>query len=414
MSPELILLRILLNYDLYNQYIQEVDLYSIKDKQRELYRLFNSLSDLFSVVQKTVTVEEFQVFFFTKQELKEKEKDTFNELFKQLGQLNISDQILSEVLANLKIRNAATKLGVAALELATGQKSRDDFNKDYEKFNNIYSSKEEPTNEITFVTDDLEQLYHETIRTVGLRWRLNSLNRSIGSLRKGDFGFIFARPETGKTTFLASEITYFSEQTRRPILWFNNEEQGNKVKIRCYQATLGLPLHELMFNRTENQKRYLELTNGNLRIFDEASIHRKKVEQICKQFEPSCIIFDQIDKIKGFEEDREDLKLGAIYQWARELAKTYCPVIGVSQADGSGEGVKWLTMSHVANAKTSKQAEGDWILGIGKTNDPDYEDMRYFNICKNKLSGDEDTLPEMRHGRFDCRIIPTIARYQDI
>ncbi len=61
------------------------------------------------------------------------------------------------------------------------------------------------------------------------------------------------------------------------------------------------------------------------------------------------------------------------------------PVIAVCQADGSGEGVKWLNMGNVANAKTSKQAEADWILGIGKTNDEGLEYMRHFCISKNKL-----------------------------
>ena len=64
------------------------------------------------------------------------------------------------------------------------------------------------------------ELYNETIATPGLRWRLGSLNRMLGSLRKGDFGFIFARPETGKTTFLASEVTNFATQLEQPILWF--------------------------------------------------------------------------------------------------------------------------------------------------------------------------------------------------
>jgi hypothetical protein len=86
----------------------------------------------------------------------------------------------------------------------------------------------------------------------------------------------------------------------------------------------------------------------------------------------------------------------------------------VCQADGTGEGVKWLNMGHVANAKTAKQAEADWILGIGKSNDDGLSYVRNFNISKNKLSGDEDTLPEMRHGRFECVIKPDIARYIDV
>jgi hypothetical protein len=236
----------------------------------------------------------------------------------------------------------------------------------------------------------------------------------LGSLRQGDFGFVFARPETGKTTFLASEVTYMASQTQSPILWFNNEEQGNKVKIRCYQAALGLQLHEVMRDRDEHKRQYLEYTSGNIKLFDEANIFKRQVEELCQRFKPGLIIFDQIDKIKGFDADREDLRLGTIYQWARELAKDYCPVIGVCQADGSGEGVKWLTMGHVSNAKTGKQSEADFIIGIGKQHDPNYEFVRHINISKNKLSGDVDTIPELRHGRCDVMIEPEVARYKDI
>jgi len=222
---------------------------------------------------------------------------------------------------------------------------------------------------------------------------------------------------TGKTSFLASEVTFMAQQLTKesgPILWFNNEQEGKQVKIRMYQATLGADLPTLMSNRESNQQKYLDLTNGKLLLVDRAEIHRRYVEQLCKELKPSLIIFDQIDKIKGFAADREDLRLGAIYIWARELAKQYCPTIGVCQADGTAEGVKWLTMDHVSNAKTSKAAEADFIIGIGCVHDPVFEFVRFINISKNKLQGDEDSDPKLRHGRFECLIRPDIARYEDI
>ncbi len=135
---------------------------------------------------------------------------------------------------------------------------------------------------------------------------------------------------------------------------------------------------------------------------------------ICQATNPSLIIFDQIDKLQGFKAERDDLLLGAKYQWARELAKQYGPVIGVCQADGQGENVRWLTMAHVANAKTAKQAEADFILGIGCIHDPGWESIRFLNISKNKLIGDGDTDPLLRHGKFQVALDPVIARYSDI
>jgi hypothetical protein len=41
-------------------------------------------------------------------------------------------------------------------------------------------------------------------------------------------------------------------------------------------------------------------------------------------------------------------------------------------------------MANVANAKTAKQAEADWILGIGAMPDSGWEHVRFFNISKIK------------------------------
>jgi hypothetical protein len=169
----------------------------------------------------------------------------------------------------------------------------------------------------------------------------------------------------------------------------------------------------LFIDKKDSNLRYHALVKGKLKIYDSASITKAQVERVCKEWQPSAIIFDQLDKVKGFVGDREDLRLGTIYQWARELAKTYGPVIGVCQAEGTAEGKKWLTMDNVANAKTAKQAEADWILGIGATHQDGFEFIRHFHASKNKLSGDEDTDPTMRHGKFDAIIEPTTARYKD-
>jgi hypothetical protein len=203
-------------------------------------------------------------------------------------------------------------------------------------------------------------------------------------------------------------------QAQSAILWINNEQVGTEVMLRCYQAALGLNNTQLLSNLEENRRKFHEVTKGNIKLKDSASIHWKQVEKLCEQQKPSLIVFDQIDKIKGFDSDREDLRLGAIYIWARELAKSYCPVIGVCQADGTGEGQRWLSMANVANAKTSKQAEADWILGIGKVNDVGYDNLRFMHLSKNKLWGDEDTDPRLRHDRWEMLIEPEVGRYRDL
>jgi hypothetical protein len=177
---------------------------------------------------------------------------------------------------------------------------------------------------------------------------------------------------------------------------------------------LGVTTEKLFSNLDMYQKQFEDLVQNRIKIYDfEDSSRASRIEAILKESNPALIIFDQIDKIKGFKGDRNDLELKAIYQWAREIAKTYAPVIGVSQAGGEAEGKLWLTMDMVDGSKTAKQGEADWILGIGKEQD-NTSRTRYLNITKNKLLGDSDTLPELRHGSAQVLIKPEIARYEDL
>lgn len=361
-----------------------------------------------------VSLEELETYFVSVHPGMDKSsRDLYHAIFTNLGSIEVEEAVVLDLLQSLSRRQKLTQLAVAAYEASEGRKTLKEVSELAGQVDHP-SLEAEGQSEAIFVTDDLKELHAKTVLAPGLRWRLNSLNQSLGSLRKGDFGFIFARPETGKTTFLASECTHMAGQAAGPVLWFNNEEQGEKVMLRCYQAALGASLEQLFSSIEQARDKFRKLTKSNLKLVDQANLSRDEVERVCSSTTPSLIVFDQIDKISGFKADRDDLVLGSIYQWARELAKTYCPVIGVCQADGTAEGVKWLTMAHVANAKTSKQAEADWILGIGRSNDAGYEAVRHLNISKNKLVGDQDSIPDMRHGRWDVLIEPQIARYKDI
>jgi replicative DNA helicase len=346
-----------------------------------------------------------------------KDKDYISLVIDNINKCDASEVTTAHLLNALRKKHLLKKLSLSSYEVSEGRNSSNSVDELIQELATFDTEVLDDASNDEFVSSDLEYLVNSAIQTPGLRWRLGTLNKMLGSIRKGDFGFIFARPETGKTTFLASEVTFMAGQLKEedgPILWINNEEQGNKVMLRCYQAGLGLDLTKLYQNIPKHKEAFHKLTKEKIKLFDSSAINRRQVESLCEKHKPSLLIFDQLDKIVGFENDREDLKLGAIYQWARELAKKYCPVIAVCQADGSGEGVRWLTMSNVANAKTAKQAEADWILGIGKVNDAGYDNIRYLHLSKNKLMGDADSDPEQRHGRREVIIEPLIGRYRDI
>jgi KaiC/GvpD/RAD55 family RecA-like ATPase len=412
--PERDLILYLLRHDYYKSYFEYIDLTHIRDNYRELHYLYlavRSMQEEFPEVDKTL--QDFQTYFFVK--YPDCDRDLYLELFKTLAEVQIDPEVGVGILKQIKARQEALNLSEELVKFATGYSDVDRVNERIAFWSKGYEH--EDLEEIETVSDDLEFLLAETVQKPGLRWRLDSLNKSLGSLRKGNFGFLFARPETGKTTFLASEVSYMLTQLKPedgPVVWFNNEQVGAEVMLRMYQAYFGVTLEALLGNPKRFKQEFQDSVQGKFRLIDDANIDKVRVEKIMKQLKPSLALFDQGDKVKGFAADREDLRLGAIYVWQRELAKQYCPVISVCQADGSAENQKWLTMEHVANAKTSKQAEADWILGIGKIHAEGADYSRYLNISKNKLLGDPDTMAELRHGRFETYLEPTIARYKDV
>lgn len=404
------LLKFLLTYSHYHAYRSYVP----KAADSTVHRLYTLLDDLINSLQRDLSFDEYRLHCLANLPNVTKADKEHREIAEQLlvkaESIEIAEDAALAVLEDLGRKANAFGLASKLLDYSEGRVEYSEVEKGIASLGTSTKLQEE----LEFVSDDLEELYSTTVATPGLRWRLDSLNKSLGSLRKGDFGFIFARPETGKTTFLASEVSHMARQTDGDILWFNNEQEGNKVKLRVYEALFGLQLKDLTKDMGKYRTAFQKELGSRFKLNrDSEIIDRKYIEKVLANTKPALMVIDQIDKVKGFKEDRDDLMYGAIYQWARDLAKEYCPIIGVTQAGGSAEGKKWLTMDDVANAKTSKQAEADFIIGIGKQNDPTLEFVRHFNVCKNKMLGDEDTDPTMRHGHWDVLILPEHARYKD-
>jgi len=397
--------------DYYTKYYKYINLSYIKNNFSNLYKLFLVVHDYYSKNKlDTIDKVNFELAYHSNYLLEDSERTELSETLDRILSLDIDIDNVTTYLEEHRRRCVAGELAKVALDVEDGTAKLDEL---MDKVNEFEHQQIESI-EAQAVNMDLVDLYESQIQTPGLRWRLDWLNKSLGSLRKGDFGFIFARPETGKTTFLASEMTHMVSQTDGDILWFNNEEQGKKVAVRCFQALFGVTNKELFEEKEINADEYNQKIGDRIKIYDfDDSNNVSRIEAIIKDTNPSLIIFDQIDKIRGFKNDRYDLELKKLYQWAREIAKSYAPVIAVSQAGGTGEGKLWLTMDDVDSSKTAKQGEADWILGIGKEQD-NTSNMRYLNISKNKLLGDEDTLPDLRHGNTQVLIKPEIARYMEI
>lgn len=254
------------------------------------------------------------------------------------------------------------------------------------------------------VTSDLDDLLQATVKTGGVEWRLEDLNRAVGPLRRGDFVLIGARPETGKTSFICSEITHMVPQlpAGESAIVFSNEEVGKKIGLRLYQTALGATSHDLTSNPKAHKAAYEKLLDGRkVDVIHRPGMTAGYVEAKLRSGKYGLIVFNTLAKITGFGKLEGQDRLEAQGQWARKLADQYGVVIAVHQADNTAEGMEYLDQSQLYGSKTALQGETDVQIMIGKSHNPAKGDVRYLSVVRNKIPGGPRTDPTLKYLRAE-------------
>jgi replicative DNA helicase len=388
---------------LYEKYHNVVKLDYVRENYPVLYKAFKCLP--------VGSLEALEAKYLTLYPaIKDGDRQSLRTLIESVQSADEAEEIIPYLEKHLT-QAWANDVAHLALDVAQGS----DVTKLDEAIAQRESTLEIAANDVEFISTDLAELMEQDTVEGGLHWRLNCLNQSLGPLRKGNFGHIFARVNTGKTAMWVSEVTHMVQQVEKPILIFFNEEQGRDVVYRMYNAITGMTYLELTTNVKRAKDIWEQKVGDKIKFIDDPSkVNKITMEKIIAQVEPSLIIIDNMDKVKGFSADRKDLLLHEIYKWGRDLAKTYCPVITVGQADNSGHNSKVIDESQMADSKTAKPSEMDFIIGIGREDKEGYENMRYITVSKNKLRGDANTIEEMRHMRGKpVKILTQYSIYED-
>jgi replicative DNA helicase len=373
---------------------------------------FRSYPDVEEVVWK-----DFYTFFLTLSKLKGEEHATYTIYFKKIEEEDVTSVLVDDVLKNYITKDYATQILNKAMGVI-----QDKTGDNIEDVSNILASYNKEVGRAVS-TDDLFvpsglSFTLKAVSSKGYEWRLEEMNKAAGPLRDGDFVILAARPNTGKTTFVAAELSYFAAQMpdpSRPIIWVNNEEGGSKVMHRIIQSYFGVTVSALTANEVEYNERWEKEVGNRIRIVNEDMVGMdvKSLTDMFNETNPSLIVFDQLDKVWGYGKmEREDLRLGKLYEWARNLAKKFGPVIAVSQASEAAAHSHYIDMSMLRGSKTDKAGEADLIITIGRKEEDDY--TRYLHIPKNKLWGGPRSEEHYRHGKFECTIRPEIARYEGV
>lgn len=398
------------NFDKYYSYLLKLNL------ELETKNFLKTISEYFAENPDVehLSVENLMTFFAVKHPILKK-RTVYQTYLTRLGETQIDEKVLEENLNHFLEKYFASEIVVKLTEVLDGEKFEvlDEIQSMLNEFedNKIKLNKDEDS---LFVKSDLNSLLEEEVYAPGLRWRLSCLNESVGELRGGSLGHVFARVDTGKTSFIVSEMSFMASQLKddEVILWCNNEEKGKRVLFRIYQSVLKCSKDDLKTYTNNAEEEFEKLGGKRIKIYDEAVIRVEDIEQLLKEYNVRVLVIDQGDKVR-FTGDKDMStvdRLKALYGKFRELAKTYnCDVLAVGQASASGEGKKWLAQSDMDNSKTGKPGELDYAIGIGKTVD-DIDSptcsLRYISLCKNKMNNGV-------HGKYEVVFNASCALYTD-
>lgn len=267
-------------------------------------------------------------------------------------------------------------------------------------------------------TETIEEIISRK-STEGMEWFLSFLNKSIGLLSSGRLVCLGARPNAGKTTFLGNTAASCLKQLPedKDIYWFNNEEEDGSVKKRILQCGINWLNHEIDSDPVGAvaafEKKYGDFTR--IKVVNAVTFDQRMIEEMVRQGNAGLIIIDQLRKVRGNEKrtPSEVERLELTYQWAREIAKKYAPVITVHQLKGEAEGVAYPTMSMLYGSTTAIQGEVDSLLMLGRNYEDPNPNTRYISVVKNKEAFGPEVDPALSEGKDTLELVPHLAKFEE-
>lgn len=315
----------------------------------------------------------------------------------------ISEDVAKEIIKKAWITEIGRQIADYGISIVNGKEAS--FEKAESLIKRINEGQLFERDDIQPVSNELDDILAEINTTTRWPFFLEPLRKVAGGVGPGIFTIVAARVEAGKTAFgvsLAADPEGIAAQGGR-VFYYANEESAQRVQGRAVMCYTGMNLQEILLNKEEAKERYLEIKD-RIQFFNCRGMNINEIGAHIDRNSPDVVIIDQLDKLSiNGSFAREDERLGSLYTATRDiLIRNECAGVALSQINAEGEGKSLLSSANLANARTSKAAEGDIVIGLGKSQY--HEDMcRILNLIKNKVTG--------LHNEIVCKLIPEISRY---
>lgn len=362
-------------------------------------------------------------------QIKATDPDRFDLIQSLIGKLRGPiDMAMVPALTNTYLQQSLASDALTAIEQFQNPDNEEDLDQLLLSATDKYKDKLERTTVSPIEDTSLDDLYAQDAPDYGFKWRLPELQRGMRRLRPGDALVWAARPDRGKTTTVASEMSYMIPQMddvypdeNRSFIWFNNEGDSRSVRRRLYQSMLGITGSQMLeYHKDGTLLTRLHEACGGEDMYKRVmvmSIHgysSTQVMRLIKEHKPGLVVFDMVDNIRfsGLTTNggtRTDQLLEEMYKWARDagIIERFA-VISTSQISGDGENMQYPLMSMLKDSKTGKQGACDAIVMWGEQSGN--QRGRFLGIPKNKLALEG----QPSNPKVECYFMPEIARIVSI
>ena len=374
-----------LNIDFFNKVKNKIDRTMFDN---ELKDIFDTIVYSHTKYDRSLSVPELSTIFNDRNPaMPDSARNRVQDMIVQLVAPKESDELHTDIVNNLWLRDKARQIGEKALDIFTGDS--DEFGELKKLIESVDDGRIGDKTTYTIVDKDLNELLSEEAGDNDFPFTFNLINENIKGLDRGNLGILFARPEVGKTTFCCFLASSYIRQGFQVVYWAN-EEPAKRIKLRIIQSYFELTKEDMVAQRFSLLDRYKTEIEPYLTIMDSVGTSVEEVDEYAKLNKPDVMFCDQLDKfrIRG-EYNRGDERLKETYVSAREIAKrNLCLVWAVSQASYDAHDRQFKDYAMLDNSKTGKAGEADIIIGIGKTGSSEVDNIvRHICISKNKING---------------------------
>ena len=253
-----------------------------------------------------------------------------------------------------------------------------------------------------YIKTGIDELLAEVSDDKGLKFRrIAALREHILGLQGGASIAIAARPDKGKTSFIASVLTDFAPQivgmygSERPILWLNNEGSGKRIIPRIYQAALGKDLNEIILLSNSGQlvPAYTQAVGGVadlIRVKDMHGASLAQIEQVIEAQRPAVVVADMLAHFRLSSAVNGANKADAVEQiwqeWRELMVRHDCIGLATVQISVEGGNMLYPPYSALKDSKTGIQGATDVIIMMGSLDNPDAATIRGLSSPKNKFA----------------------------